>query len=860
MKRCRHILFGILVPLIMVGLVSLIAYISCGVVFTSNDCFEQYLPFFGAYYDVLTEGKSIFHSLTGSLGYDFWAVFAYYLVSPLNLIIVLFEKEYLIYVVNALIIIKIALCGGSFAAYIKSRFPSAGTGKIILFSTIYALSGYMVGYMWNVMWLDSLVLFPLVIMGLDMLMRDENPNWFMYTGFLGLSIIYCYFMGYMICIFIFLYFFTYRFKNVKDFFTKLVRIGLCSILAIGLSAIIIIPAYEALQSSIVSTESAPKWEFYGSFVDSFKTILIGYPQHGVSFEQENANLFITVFGVLLVGVYFAARNISKGDKIRNALILMVLILSFNLQPLNYVWHGMHMQNGIPNRFSFMVIFVMLTMGFQVASLKRTQINRGTLFIGWGILSTGLTVMAVLDRSIIINVVLTVLLSLAYVLILGFGRGKVRLNAIRAMAFIELLVTFCVGIFCSNGVLSGDYGYYMEDFQEINSKKPLGFYREKIDSTYNENEFYYENVMCYMTVEDFSPEIITEFMEFTRNVGHMSVINEGTYYGINGMGLFNSFHHYNLSAYYNKTGGAGGDNNSVYHGDNVFMDMLLGVKYYYVTSTECNSEAYQYIKSQGGVDVYENPYALSIGYRVPEGFLTAELTNNPFTSMNNISRSITGESVFYHNAFTYLGTDYEREASQYGYTVQVDGELLVQPDSGFIKKIVIKVDDETVYTGSCPEVIISAGVVEKGQQVVVETWYSKERYVDPSLTTVYAGTLNQKAFERVYDRISATQMMVTDYSDDYFTGTINLSETSKVLITVPVAKGWSVMVDGQETEYELYEKLFYVLELSEGEHEIHFEYETPGWRTGLIVSLASAGIYVIALTITLIVKGRKSKVQ
>ena len=854
MKRCKHIIYSILVPLVMVGLVSLIAYLACGAVFTSNDCYEQYLPFFGAYHDVLTEGKSIFYSLSGSMGFDFWVVFVYYLASPLNLVIALFDKKDIIYVVNALIILKIALSGGSFAAFIKGRFPKANLGKIVLFSTMYAVSGYTIGYMWNVMWLDSLALFPLVIMGLDRLMQEKSHNWYMYAGFLALSIICCYMMGYMICIFIFLYFFTYSFKSFKDFLIKFLKVGLASVLAISLSGIIIIPAYEALNSSIVATESMPKLELYGSFVDSFKTMLIGYPQHGVSFVQENANLFITVFGALLVVVYFAASKIGIGEKIRHGILLLILILSFNLKPLNYMWHGMHEQNGIPNRFSFMMIFIMLIMGFTAVMQKKSAMNKKTLFIGWGIFAGLITLMAVLDRTIIINVVLTVFLSLGYVLILCFAKAKVRLNAIRAMALVEIVVTLSVGIFCSNGAISGDYGLYVKDFDAINATKEAGFYREKIDAVYNEKEFYYENVMCYMTPEEFELGTIKEFVTHTKNIGHMSVINEGTYYGINAMGLFNSFHHYSLSDYYNQTGGAGGPNNSVYCGDNVFMDMLLGVKYYYVTSTACNSMDYEYVKNQGNVAIYKNPYALSVGYVVPEGFLAAELTANPFTSMNNMSRSITGEECFYHVAFTYAGD------TRYEYEVLVAGELLVQPDNGFIKRIVIKVDDEVVYTGSCPEVVISVGEVKKGQKVVIEADYSKETYVDPAMTKIYAGTMKKQPFDRLYNKLSKNQMEVLEYSDDYFVGKINLEEQEKVMITVPYDKGWSITVDGKKTEYELYENLFYVLTLSEGEHEINFSYRTPGFDMGFRVTIASIGVYIIATVITVILSKKIKKAQ
>lgn len=77
------------------------------------------------------------------------------------------------------------------------------------FSVIYALNGFVAGYMWNIMWMDGIMLFPLVIMGLDILMREENPKWYWYTLFLAMLIINSYFIGYISCIFIFLYFFTY---------------------------------------------------------------------------------------------------------------------------------------------------------------------------------------------------------------------------------------------------------------------------------------------------------------------------------------------------------------------------------------------------------------------------------------------------------------------------------------------------------------------------------------------------------------------------------------------------------------------------------------------------------------------------
>ena len=90
MKKFKHVYISTLVPLGIMGLIYLIAYLTCGTGLVTNDCYEQYVPFFNAYYDIIHDKGSMFYSLTGSMGYDFWAVFSYYLVSPLNLIMLPF--------------------------------------------------------------------------------------------------------------------------------------------------------------------------------------------------------------------------------------------------------------------------------------------------------------------------------------------------------------------------------------------------------------------------------------------------------------------------------------------------------------------------------------------------------------------------------------------------------------------------------------------------------------------------------------------------------------------------------------------------------------------------------------------------
>src|SRR5699024_4710170 len=82
------------------------------------------------------------------------------------------------------------------------------------FGIFYALSGYMAAYSWNIMWLDCLLLFPLIVLGLERLVREKKC--FLYCITLGLSILSNYYISIMICIFMVLYFMALLILEKKE--------------------------------------------------------------------------------------------------------------------------------------------------------------------------------------------------------------------------------------------------------------------------------------------------------------------------------------------------------------------------------------------------------------------------------------------------------------------------------------------------------------------------------------------------------------------------------------------------------------------------------------------------------------------
>ena len=61
------------------------------------DLYHQYLPFFNELWEKLRNGASLMYTWNIGLGSDFVSVFAYYLASPLNWLVVLFPKSLIIF-------------------------------------------------------------------------------------------------------------------------------------------------------------------------------------------------------------------------------------------------------------------------------------------------------------------------------------------------------------------------------------------------------------------------------------------------------------------------------------------------------------------------------------------------------------------------------------------------------------------------------------------------------------------------------------------------------------------------------------------------------------------------------------------
>ena len=93
----------------------------------------------------------------------------------------------------------------------------------------------------------------------------------------------------------------------------------------------------------------------------------------------------------------------------------------------------------------------------------------------------------------------------------------------------------------------------------------------------------------------------------------------------------------------------------------------------------------------------------------------------------------------------------------------------------------------------------------------------------------------------------------EYSGSGFASEITLTSDQLVFFSVPYEDGWTATVNGQPAEIEKVSYGFMAVKADAGDNVIKFSYETPGLKTGFIISLGSLLLLGIYMLITQIMR-------
>ncbi|MEG2781216.1 MAG: YfhO family protein [Oscillospiraceae bacterium] len=828
------------------------------------DLYHQYGPLFAELYDRLTSGSSLIYSWTSGGGGSFLGNFFNYLSSPLSVFILFFGHMNNPESIAFLMLIKSALASAFFCYYLKnSEDIKKHNISTVAFSVLYSFCGYFIAYYWNIMWLDAMVLLPLVLLGIEKIINKGKFG--LYTCALALTIIANYYLGFMVCIFSVLYAVMYyfgkyeftstltifaedtpktRIKKLKNsrLFTSIGKFIGGSALALMLCAFTLLPIYFILQSSSATSGTFPtEVSSYFKIFDFMANHLASLePTIRSSGEDVLPNIYCGIITIILTFVYLYTKSIPLREKISRISMIAILYISFNTNVINYMWHGLHFPNDLPYRFSFMYSFILLVMAYKalvrIREISRKDIlNIGIALIAFIVLAEKLGSKNVLDETVIISIVFVVI----YTIVLGMLHNK----KFQTGAVATLLLC-CV---LTESVVANTNHYLIDQPKESYTKDYKSFRQLKSQLDDYDKTYFYR-------------------MELTN----LNMRMDPCWFGYNGISTFSSMAseplsnlQYNLGMYGNFI------NSYTYNLQTPVYNSMFSLKYIVNNSPniKMNPELYTKLMKVGEYTAYKNNFDLPIAYCVDKELLYwNSSSDNPFENQNeyilnstgvkNVLEELSLQDIQYYNIndfgenqntgkYVFYKTDTNTTSSSFtiNYVLEKAQNVYVYVDSESVTNgtISIRANGELVVDQNIDEeYIYDVGYQKDGTVISVDIPIKDESpsgYVD---CFVYG--LNMDKFKQAHSILNDGAINVTQFDETQIKGTVNAKNDCVLYTSIPYDKSWEVFIDGEEVPSGSIipiGKSLLGIKLSAGQHNIELNYNARGLTAGIIISLITA---------------------
>ncbi len=855
-----------------------------------SDMYHQYYPFFVSFRKAILEGKGLLYTWSQGLGMDYLGLIAYYLASPLNLLSVLVPEGWTLEYFSLLVPLKLGLASLAFAYFLKTLYGQEDV-SVSLFGALYGLCAWALGYQWNVMWLDTFALLPLVALGTVQLLRDQK--FLLYTLTLFLSIYANYYIGLFTCIFVFLLFFIYqicRWGGWQKLFRDLLRIALFSAIAIGMTAVLSLPTLAALQTTQSSVNKFPT-TFRLNIADEHTVrgllsamVEVAGNMGGAiepTFKEGLPNVYCGILSIVMMFLYLLARDIKLRDKLCAVFLLLFFNASFIIRQLDYIWHGFHFTNMIPYRFSFLYSFVVLYMAYR-AWLMRKRFHLGQI-----ILAAGLTLLLLscsgelketvplelgaLELEIPLYLIYNLSFALLYVLSLVCGRllrkppeeasaREIRRTEKQNAQVRQLSAWLLLSIL---------------SIELIANLVCFGLYFPGTSVThYPRGKEYTASVIRYMHERE------EDTLFFRAETTHSQTLNDGALNGYNGVSAFTSSANVKTTLFMQALGyGAKNTyNRYLFEESSPVANLFLGLKYMIDREGRDRTSGYFEEKNHfGDTTLLLNKYYLPLGF-VTERELadyTFTTNGNAFEFQNGLFSAATGldTDVWYRipganltiaaermyvsedngNGYIKYKDTVDGAEATFSYVAQKDGFACIHLDLPKRNDYYISVNGTEILKEaiSLPQ-MMAVGDVQAGDVIDIRILCDAG---ENSTMTVDCAILDQEIFQKGYEILNSAVLELTEFESTCVTGTVSSDRDGLLYTSIPQNGNWHVTVDGKEVEEKLVGDCMAAVDITAGDHTVVFQYKNPAFSLGWKVSLACA-----ALLAALAILDRKKKRQ
>lgn len=787
-------------------------------------------------------------------GQDIITTLSYYVIGdPFALLSFFFPGKYAEIGYCIAVLLRIYFAGITFSAF--CRYKKQTTIYTLIGTFIYIFSSYtLYTAILHPYFVLPLIYLPLLLLGVEKIFIENKDGLFIFA--VTISAVSNFYFFYMLCIIVFIYvIFRYiEIKSVidgKEVSRYFLRFLFDSLLGIIMASVLFIPSIiNILSSSRISGDVYVPLLYSAEYYLS----LFGY------FFMGGGSYYVQMgyTGVAFLAIIVLYIHKKEKREYIFSLLLLALLSFFLLIP--YFGHLFNGFSYVTNRWIWAMTFMIAYIVVQALPLlKRTTLSQWKWVLG---------VAAAISCPVVLIDSVRTRMNLRAIILLVSITGIIFFVTYMKKAYIfgvALLLTVFSITYNSYMIYSPFRWGYIGNFTDTG--RALSMLKEEVPEKIL-SEIDDESIYRFDTIH--VPVKRNSSMQ-TDTYGtscYFSAINPSTIKLFSDLGL-----NYPMEHTYSNVDGRS------------FLDYLLGVKYIIIPNggegvlpfnynqLVAQNENYSLYKNSGKVDisfssdnyinteVYESlsiaekQQALLKGIVVESSdlkeaeldFTSKELNyeivdsdnvyfqNNQFVvKESGATATLTFENISKGELYLVVnGLDFEGEANA------VNMEIV----SGSYSTTLQYFTDENSYYADKHNFLCNLYYADEERNYMTITFSQPGIYSFPEMELVFQPI---DVLINDYEKISADTLENIKFDTNQISGSIDLEKNKLLCLSIPYSEGWSAVVDGEAVEIKKADNAFIAIELTEGEHSIVFEYETPWLKESVMISLVGILGYIILL--------------
>ena len=801
-----------------------------------SDVKGQYFEYWIYMKNAFMGKDSFIYSFTKSIGGNVFGIWAYYLLSPYNILFLISKPESYIDIFTLMTYLKIL--SASLALYAFSKYKTQNNQIKIFASIAYGLMGYVVAYQMNIMWLDGVILLPIIAIGVIKIIKENKFN--IYIISLALALITNFYIGFEIFLFICMYFiYELILSEEKNKFKILLRFALYTAISIGIASIVIVPTYFVIKGGkgaglAISKSDILKRNF--KFIEFLPKFLIGSETKSQIYGNGTPIAYCGILTLVLTEIFLLSQKIKVKEKILTIVFIVMMILIMNNKLLNLIFHGLKETTGYPYRYAFCLSFLLILASLRVGDhIKEIEAPKLVIIF---LINLLIGIFMLMQNYKFIEtqyITISMMMAAIYIVTILIDKKINIMPIIGLILCIELLInyTFTFKELVDN---EAKLNTYMSSYAEF--KDPV---KEIID---NDKEFYR--------------------MEKTSNF----YLNDSLMLNYKGISHSSSTFDKNVSDLLKKIGYSYYmDWPSYGRGNTIITDMLFNIKY-----KISNYEDEEYFKNErtyGKHHLLKNEKYLPLGFTSDGYIKKIEESKSPFEIQNKILNNLTNNNnnyfkdiqvkeIKYNNINKISENEYQRKDEKSNIELKINEidskNLYFYIDTNYgldnpAFKIYVNNEFYDNYAGAAKNGILK--INNKNKVNNIKIYFMTNEKIN--IKEIQIKAIDKKEFETAYTKIQQSANNIK-YKNETLTMDVNANKDGYLNIMIPNEYSWQIKIDGK-TVKQLPDSEFISIKINQGQHKIVMQYKLKGRKIGILLLVLSV-IALITLNVYTIKRKKK----